>query len=100
MASASVVRFGGLFKSVGTLYSHHRNTHGESDPVVLEFDHQRDKVYAISWLVYNKRKIEVLQAEIEKCLVRCANCHRRKTAKDFGFYRVKAGAQMSVLKAL
>ena len=26
-------------------------------------------------------------AEIEKCDVRCANDHRRKTARDFGYAR-------------
>ena len=61
--------------------------------MVLEFDHQRNMEHSISWLVCNKWKFEVLKAEIAKCEVRCANRHRRKTAKDFGYRRLKAGAQ-------
>jgi hypothetical protein len=29
-----------------------------------------------------------LRAEIEKCDVRCGNCHRIRTAKQFGSYRL------------
>lgn len=60
---------------------------GESDPVVLEFDHVRgQKVRPVSQLVtlgYSWLRIE---EEIDKCEVRCANCHRRKTAKQLGYY--------------
>jgi hypothetical protein len=55
---------------------------GESDIVVLEFDHVRDKKSSdISALLHKKCSIEVLKKEIAKCDVRCANCHKRKTAK-------------------
>lgn len=60
---------------------------GEADPVVLQFDHRRDKCFDVSVGVINKSWREVL-AEIEKCEVRCANCHRRRTAREGGFYRV------------
>ena len=58
----------------------------ETDPVILEFDHQGDKVMEISRGIrtYNLKKI---QAEVAKCEVRCANCHRRKTSIDFGWWR-------------
>lgn len=61
---------------------------GESDPVVLEFDHVRGRKRAeISALVSSSKSLSSLRAqldaEIAKCEVRCANCHRRKTAKDF-----------------
>ena len=54
---------------------------GLADPVVLEFDHVTgSKRAAISVLVRSAATIATLQAEIEKCVVRCANCHRRRTA--------------------
>jgi 5-methylcytosine-specific restriction endonuclease McrA len=59
---------------------------GESDPRVLEFDHQRDKQHNISSLLQDGYGKETIQKEIDKCEVRCANCHRRKTAIDFGWY--------------
>lgn len=58
---------------------------GEKDPVVLEFDHQSDKISAISRMYRNYTLEKVIQ-EISKCQVRCANCHRRKTAKDLGWH--------------
>lgn len=61
----------------------------EKDPVVLEFDHLRDKLFDVSVLAKNGPSSKRLLAEIEKCEVRCANCHRRKTAKDFGWQKLK-----------
>jgi 5-methylcytosine-specific restriction endonuclease McrA len=63
---------------------------GEVDPIVLEFDHVRgDKRASISFMVLQRWCWETIQAEIEKCDVRCANCHRRKTARDQGYYERK-----------
>lgn len=62
---------------------------GETDPVVLEFDHVRGtKVDNVSTLIRRSRKWEVVKEEIAKCDVRCANCHKRKTAKDFGYIKL------------
>ncbi len=60
---------------------------GETDPLVLEFDHLRDKRFNIgSALPY--RNWESILAEIEKCEVVCANCHRRRTGRRLGSVRV------------
>lgn len=52
---------------------------GESDPIVLDFDHLRDKEAIIAHLVVSGCSIERIQKEIDKCEIRCANCHRRIT---------------------
>lgn len=55
---------------------------GETDIIVLEFDHVRGEKYNnISNLVIQDRSFEKLKLEILKCDVRCANCHRRITHK-------------------
>ncbi len=61
---------------------------GESDVVCLEFDHVRGgKKKAISVLV-KTHEWETIEREIEKYEVRCANCHRRKTARQRGYYKI------------
>ena len=61
---------------------------GESDPIVLEFDHVRGKKRKIiSQLVNSGYGIDVIKKEIAKCEVRCSNCHKRKTAREQGWFR-------------
>lgn len=55
----------------------------ENDPIVLTFDHLFDKKFNISDASNGSVSMDSLKSEIEKCEVRCANCHLRKTAKDF-----------------
>lgn len=62
---------------------------GEKDPIVLDFDHQKDKITDVSIIVKGNYPLATIKKEIEKCLVRCANCHRRKTARDFNWYKHK-----------
>ena len=61
---------------------------GETDPVVLEFDHVGDKTKGneVGRLISDGAKMCRVMAEITKCEVRCANCHRRKTATDRNWY--------------
>lgn len=60
---------------------------GEADPVVLDFDHVRGvKKAGVGRMIAGTHSMAVLFAEIAKCDVRCANCHRRVTAKRGGFY--------------
>lgn len=59
---------------------------GEKDPIVLEFDHVKGiKIDTVCRMV-SKNSLETIKEEISKCEVRCANCHRRKTAKDFNYF--------------
>lgn len=64
---------------------------GNTNPVVLEFDHRdpRQKLMNVGSMMPSKRWARVL-AEIEKCDVRCANCHRRRTAKQFNWRKARA----------
>ncbi len=60
---------------------------GESDPVVLDFDHVRgQKHHNTSAMVNSWGMGPSLLQEMGKCEVRCANCHRRKTAQERGYY--------------
>ena len=63
---------------------------GESDPIVLEFDHLGEKHESISNMVRRCFSLETIEKEIKKCVVRCANCHRRKTSKNGTWYRSNA----------
>jgi hypothetical protein len=60
---------------------------GETDIVVLDFDHQGDKTAEINRMVHAGRPWSEILAEIGKCEVVCSNDHRRRTAKMFGWHR-------------
>ena len=62
---------------------------GEDDPIVLEFDHLRDKRVNVSALANSAVPFDRVLAEIEKCEVVCANCHRRRTCTRLDSYRVR-----------
>ena len=62
---------------------------GEKDPIVLEFDHLRDKKYNISDMFQKRLSWERIIEEIKKCQVLCSNCHKRKTAKDQNWTMLK-----------
>ena len=61
----------------------------EGDPIVLEFDHRdpKEKKGLISIMIYNS-SLQDLNKEIAKCDVVCANCHRRRTAVQLGYYKM------------
>ncbi|MEJ7750896.1 MAG: hypothetical protein WKF32_05555 [Thermoleophilaceae bacterium] len=63
---------------------------GEDDPVVLEFDHLRDKTFAIGHKLVDYGWENILR-EIDRCEVVCANCHRRRTAVRRGALRTVLG---------
>jgi hypothetical protein len=61
---------------------------GETDPIVLQFDHVRAKKWKnVSVMVSMGFSWRTIVEEINKCDVRCANCHLRKTANERGWYR-------------
>jgi hypothetical protein len=61
----------------------------ESDITVLEFDHIQKKDRHIARIINDGVLWEKILVEIAKCEVRCANCHKRKTAKQFGWWKYK-----------
>jgi hypothetical protein len=62
---------------------------GEADPVVLDFDHidPKTKLFSVGSML-SRQATPAVMREIEKCEVRCANCHRLRTAAQFGSYRL------------
>ena len=81
--------------NINNYVKNHLSTHpcvdcGEKDITVLEFDHTGEltKLKAVSHLIRARYSISKIQEEINKCEVRCANCHRRKTAKDYKWYKL------------
>ena len=62
---------------------------GETNLVVLDFDHLRDKRWSIAYMVSGGFPWSTIETEIAKCQVLCANCHRIKTAKERGYYDQK-----------
>jgi hypothetical protein len=63
-------------------------TVGRPDPVVLEFDHLRDKLFSVG-MDLARRNWQCILDEIDKCEVVCANCHRRRTALRRGALRAR-----------
>lgn len=62
----------------------------ERDPVVLDFDHlnPKEKFKNVSTLVSEGYSLQTIKKEIDKCQILCSNCHRRKNAKEYGWYKV------------
>ncbi len=62
---------------------------GEANPVVLEFDHVKGSKHdSICNMISHGCSWATIHAEIQKCEVRCCNCHRIKTAKQFGYRKM------------
>jgi hypothetical protein len=60
---------------------------GEPDPVVLDFDHRDPNTKHLEICEMRTRSLQTIAVEIAKCDVLCANCHRRRTAKQQGWYK-------------
>lgn len=61
---------------------------GERDPIVLDFDHRdrRSKVKGVAKMLSGHYSWTSVLKEIDKCDIRCANCHRRKTYVQFASF--------------
>ena len=68
---------------------------GETDPVVLECDHVRGTKFRSIGVMLRSNSRESLLEELDKCEVRCANCHKRKTARERGSYRLRPEAEVA-----
>lgn len=73
---------------------------GESDLLVLDFDHLGDKEFNIATMIWNVMSWERIEKEIAKCQVLCSNCHRRKTAFQLNTWRVKYTSSRGVMETL
>ena len=53
---------------------------GETDPVVLDFHHKdaKNKSFKLTGSICYSRSREAILAEVAKCIVLCANCHRKE----------------------
>lgn len=71
------------------LQTHPCSECGENDVRVLEFHHISGKDMAISAMVSDGYSLERIQAEINKSVVLCANCHRKITVEERGWFRSK-----------
>jgi hypothetical protein len=61
---------------------------GESNPIVLDFDHNEPnkKLFNISDKKIFRNEKPLID-EIKKCCIRCANCHRIRTARQNGNWK-------------
>lgn len=52
---------------------------GESDPCCLDFHHidPEEKLGAVADMASGRYPVEVVLREVDKCVVLCANCHRK-----------------------
>ena len=58
---------------------------GKTDIRVLDFDHVRGtKVDSVSSLIRRGRSMAAIKTEIDKCEVRCKNCHALATIRRLG----------------
>ncbi len=64
---------------------------GESDIRTLEFDHldSTTKRFGIATAITDGRKWSDVLEEIERCQILCANCHKKRTATQYGWFKAQ-----------
>lgn len=55
---------------------------GENNPICLDFHHTnpKTKVDGVTKMLYEFRSLKSVLKEIKKCVIVCANCHRKRHA--------------------
>ena len=87
---AMQTRVDNMQKLYAYLSSHPCADCGALDIRVLEFDHVQGVKYGdVGRILTNATSWPRIEAEIAKCEVRCANCHRIKTAERGHWWRVE-----------
>jgi ArsR family metal-binding transcriptional regulator len=63
---------------------------GETDPVVLEFEHivPGEKAFTICTAIHRGIALERIMEEIGICEVRCANCRKRRLARQQNYWKM------------
>jgi hypothetical protein len=65
---------------------------GETDPVVLTFDHVRGTKLGNVTAIYYMYAWQTILDEIDKCEIRCFNCHVKRHAHLNGNFELAAGS--------
>lgn len=74
---------------------------GEDDVRVLEFDHVRgEKTEGIAQMLAWGWSWNKIDEEIQKCDVRCANCHRKRTYSSLGWRSTWVGSSEAEQRSL
>ncbi|MDB5177030.1 MAG: hypothetical protein JWN75_698 [Candidatus Saccharibacteria bacterium] len=62
---------------------------GENDIRTFEFDHLEPKLksFGIARAIGDGTKWDKILLEIQKCRILCANCHKKHTSSQFGWYK-------------
>ena len=62
---------------------------GTTGVMILEFDHNDDvdKLGTIGAMVHSGCSWKKIEVEMSKCEIKCANCHRERTARQFSWYK-------------
>jgi len=57
---------------------------GENHPATLDFHHKdrKDKLFGVTYLAHFGYSREKIMDEIAKCIILCANCHRKLHYKE------------------
>ena len=63
-----------------------------TDIEVLEFDHRdpKEKLHNVGSMAHAAYSVDAIKQEVLKCDVRCANCHVKKTRRQFGYWTYNA----------